>query len=442
MKKKRKILFSIISISIVVIALIVILIVNNLPKKEIIKEKKIIWEDSYHELLNNKDNFKGINETYIELEDINNNGIPDLILRYVNEQKHIAHIYSFNELKQTTDEKEIVLEKAFGFEYLFDDTNDIYDWFIVSDDYKDIYNIDLNEKATITKSNASYEKDFYVIKNKSTNDKIDIQNTDIDNLLKTIKEAYKSNSELASSEVKEKVHDYQILKNIKKIDPIKELVYTAKSSKAKDSSAYYYEYPAINLDFPEVKEINKDIAKNFNFDVNDFIFTGEIVITTYDYYLNGHILSVIIMRGGNSSTWTRTYNIDLETGKNLTLEEVIKKKNLDLNIAKEKLKEFALEKVNDSITKTKKQVGQYWSWGDGYPETAEKIKNDASKNANNPKYFYLNKDGKLTIRSEYEVFGGQFTCTKTIEYTYSDNSNVKEIKFDDYTKRGLGAQNK
>jgi len=54
---------------------------------------------------------------------------------------------------------------------------------------------------------------------------------------------------------------------------------------------------------------------------------------------------------------------------------------------------------------------------------------------------YLNAEGNLCCRSKYQIFGGQYTCTKTIEIDTTNNS-IKEINFENYLQRGLGNQNK
>jgi len=151
------------------------------------------------------------------------------------------------------------------------------------------------------------------------------------------------------------------------------------------------------------------------------------------------------MKGGNDSTWTDSYNIDLETGKRIPNEHLIGRlqmsssEKFDEDKIKEELKNYSIKEIDKSTSETKTSYGQYWDTM--MDEEVAKLKAEVDKNLETLDNAYLNAEGNLCCRSKYQIFGGQYTCTKTIEIDTTNNS-IKEINFENYLQRGLGNQNK
>ena len=106
---------------------------------------------------------------------------------------------------------------------------------------------------------------------------------------------------------------------------------------------------------------------------------------------------------------------------------------------KEELKNYSIKEIDKSTSETKTSYGQYWDTM--MDEEVAKLKAEVDKNLETLDNAYLNAEGNLCCRSKYQIFGGQYTCTKTIEIDTTNNS-IKEINFENYLQRGLGNQNK
>ena len=137
-------------------------------------------------------------------------------------------------------------------------------------------------------------------------------------------------------------------KTSKKIDESKPWVYDANYANEKESKVigksddgYYDEttkeslkMPFININSNDAETVNASIKKIFEEAYKEFGENGEHggkvkIETSYEYYENGNILSVVIKKRygivpGGSSTDLYTFNFNIETLKTATLSEMAK----------------------------------------------------------------------------------------------------------------------
>lgn len=433
-----------------------VMILNNHDNDdETQEERELTWEEEYAKVLEDEENFKDVKDLKISLNDLNKDETPELIVFCTNAiNEFMANIYNVKDKK--VEKTEVKLNENFDFEYMYDAEKESYDWYIVTETKKDIYEVNL-ENDNVTESNKLKNKANLITIGKGTKtdfDKLTVDETKTKEIIETAKNSFVKNNDLQNTEeAKAKVESAKIIKNVKKIDLSKDLVYSEREYETDNYANVidktfhnYYEYPAINIDSEEVKAINAEIKQKYGFtqEQEEELFFMELEVTTYDYYINDNVLSVVVMHGGNDSTWTDSYNVDLATGKKISNEDLLGRKQMsssekfDVNKVKENLKEHSIKEIDKSTAEMKKTIGQYWD--ESYEVEVTKLKEEVNKNLENLDNVYLNSEGHLCCRSKYQIFGGQWTCTKTIEID-TTNNNIKEIKFEDYLQRGLGKQN-
>ena len=149
--------------------------------------------------------------------------------------------------------------------------------------------------------------------------------------------------------------------NISKINSEKAIVYTAYDVVKNETS---YE---MNIKVPVVN-IKNEVGNSFN-TLTQSIFVNkanEIMSSTnqtsktiyrleYSAYINDNILSVVIRSNLKEGTnaqrvMVQTYNYNLTTGQNVTLDDLIQKKSLDKNNVEKKIKAVITEADNQSKT--------------------------------------------------------------------------------------------
>lgn len=149
--------------------------------------------------------------------------------------------------------------------------------------------------------------------------------------------------------------------NISKINSEKAIVYTAYDVVKNEKS---YE---MNIKVPVVN-IKNEVGNSFN-TLTQSIFVNkanEIMSSTnqtsktiyrleYAGYINDNILSVVIRSNLKEGTnaqrvMVQTYNYNLTTGQNVTLDDLIQKKSLDKNNVEKKIKAVITEADNQSKT--------------------------------------------------------------------------------------------
>ena len=431
---KNKKLLWLIPVAVLVAAVVVYLLVFGVGTKN--------WQNILESVLEKAENFDGANKVGLNLIDLDNNKVPELLMTMPEKDgNYITKIFSVKDKKYVVNM--VASYEDYLFEYLYNVKEDAYKWYAVTKESKKIYEVNIEEKETVKETDLNYNSDVVVVK--KAEDKIEYEVDSKKDIWNTLEKSYTKNDTLVTDEVKENVENTKMLSSIDKIDDSKPLVYTVKSVKSdvyanvtEQTFHNYYEYPAININNEDIIAINKDIAKDNEYDdmAIETGFLGEIDVITYDYYVNGNILSVVLLHGGNESTWNTVYNIDLKTGKEIAVNDLLK--DVDLTDVKAKIKEYAV----NMMEKTGKDLNLKEYWGDQYDKELTNIKKELDENLASPKIVFRNADNDLILRVEFEVFGGQYTCNKMVEVNLTKNSDITEVKYEDYVQRGPNTQNK
>ncbi len=433
--KNKKLLLWLIPVAVLVAVVVTCILVFGVGPKN--------WQNILASVLEKAENFDGANKVGLNLIDLDNNKVPELLMTMPEKDgNYITKIFSVKDKEYVVNM--VASYEDYLFEYLYNVKEDAYKWYAVTKESKKVYEINVGEKETVKETDLNYENDVVVVKKveEKIEYEVDSKNNDV---WDTLEKSYTKNEALVTDEVKEEVENTKMLSNIDKIDDSKPLVYTVKSVK---SDVYanvtgqtfhnYYEYPAININSEDVIAINKKIAKNNEYSSMEIEsgFLGEIDVITYDYYVNGNILSVVLLDGGNDSTWNTIYNIDLKTGKEIGVQDLLK--DVDLTDVNTKIKEYAV----NMMEKSGKDLNLKASLGDQYDTELANIKKDLDETLASPELVFRNADNDLILRVEFEVFGGQYTCTKMVEVNLTKNSDITEVKYEDYVQRGPNTQNK
>ena len=425
---KKSYLWIILLLIIIIVGLVIYIVFNNGNKD---------YTKIYENLLNKEETFEGAKEADVTLIDLDNNKVPELLITLPKlNNNYITKIYTIKDNKPISNI--VAAYEQYTFEYLYNKIDDLYNWYAVTTNSHKIYNLGYSDKEYVKESELNYQKDIIFVKKQE--DTVHLNLTDKKEIdFNKINKTWTKNEKLINDEVKNKVETSKMMSNIKKIDESKNLVYTVKSVKSDvygniSGQTYhnYYEYPAINIDSEDVKAINEKLKSEAVNDSNGIAtgFFGEINVITYEYFINDNILSILSIEGGNSSTWVKAYNVDLKTSKEISTAVMLKEQNLD-NV-KDKVKEFA----NSLIDKSYEEVKDF----PGFAEEYNNLKKDLDDNLNKIENVYLNKNNELVLLVDFEVFGGQYTCTKTVAYNLAKNE-VSEVKYETYVERGQNNQN-
>ncbi len=134
----------------------------------------------------------------------------------------------------------------------------------------------------------------------------------------------------------------------KKINEDKNYIYTEYEKNEVNSGNYEIDVkiPIINIDSEEVKSYNEDIKKVFKDKAENILNGGankSIYSVDYEAYLNNNILSIIIrstLKEGNNPQRViiQTYCYNIKEMKKVEFSEIMKIKNIDSNMAQEKIK--------------------------------------------------------------------------------------------------------
>lgn len=188
-------------------------------------------------------------------------------------------------------------------------------------------------------------------------------------------------------------------KNISKLDGSKEIVYTVYSSNNKTDN---YE---VNLNIPVIN-ISGDVATKFN-TVTQNVFANkanEIFKTTtvnniytisYTGFMNGDIMSVIIKStlkedANAQRTMVQTYNYNLKTGKEVTINDAIEQRGTT--------SDDVTKKINTQVKEAIKEANDIQVTG--YEVYTRNIDSDMYK-FENADTFFLGDDGALYIIYAY-----------------------------------------
>lgn len=119
-------------------------------------------------------------------------------------------------------------------------------------------------------------------------------------------------------------YSYEVIKE----DDSKDLVYTIKST---ENDIFHIYIPYVNIKDSSIKEINEDI----NSYVDDYM-DKEMVILSYEYNVNGKVLSLAIKTVDYDNedyplVYFKTYNINLETKKLVSDSEMLDAFDINAN---------------------------------------------------------------------------------------------------------------
>lgn len=433
---------------ILVIAIIIVLLAGvgagvwyymsaNNDSETATEQKKLEWGDVYLEVLNDNSKLDDMDNQKIQLCDLDKDKIPELIIYGIkNAKEYIANIYKLNE-KNEVDTIKVSLDNEFDLKLVYDANKDDYVWYAVektSDNSSKYYDLNLDskeykpEEVGLTKNtdcievDENYSKKVDFNKNASKKDK--------EKVFEEAQKDYVETDDMITDEVKEKVEAVKILKNIKKLDNSKEIVYSAVS---KTISGNTYEYPCINIDSADVATINAEIKKRFGFsaNMNASNYYDQVGYETeeisYSYTINKSVLSVLVWSGGNETITANTYNVDLQTLSKISSENLIKQYNASKDEVITKATEAVKKECDTLVAKEKTALGSNWStlyddktvteWQNAIKKSIEKLN------------VYINDKNELCILGEFEHAGGQWSCTQTVIVNITNGYKASELTF-------------
>ena len=186
--------------------------------------------------------------------------------------------------------------------------------------------------------------------------------------------------------------------SIKKTDEDREIVYTYSAQRKTDNYELNINFPIINIENDEAREIDADSKEIFITKAANIIqnATEQTFYTiSYAAYVNEDILSIVIkstLKEGNNAqrVMIQTYNMNLSTGKEATLNDLLPIRQID--------KETVTNEINSSITEAIKEASSIQETG--YEVYTRNLKNTIY-NVNNLDTFFLDKDGALCIVFAY-----------------------------------------
>lgn len=188
---------------------------------------------------------------------------------------------------------------------------------------------------------------------------------------------------------------------IQKLDSSKPIVYSESQTVAEDGKYKIDAYlPIININSEVAQKFNEDTIANFGNRANTLMNTQNVnTYTIYDTsftsYINNNILSVAIMgsikEGDNAQRiMIKSYNYNLDTGKEVIIDEVLNNKGIDSEIVNKKIKNDIKDATEHAETVART----------GYDIFKRNI-NDASYELKNVNNFILGPNGILFIIFAY-----------------------------------------
>ena len=196
-----------------------------------------------------------------------------------------------------------------------------------------------------------------------------------------------------------RLEEYTTDVSIKKIDEAQEIVYTyyTKDENKKNSYDMNLNIPYINIDNETIAAYNKEIKQTYEEKAETTLQSeNENIIYTlqYEATIENDILSLIIrsnLKEGSSAQRLiiQTFNYDLRNNKEITLEEMINIKQLNVNDVQ--------NKIDAEITSQHQRVEDLRSLGYGVFE--RNPENEMYKIENSQDFFV--KDGNIYIIYAY-----------------------------------------
>lgn len=202
-----------------------------------------------------------------------------------------------------------------------------------------------------------------------------------------------------------------------------EIVYAAYNIKEERDGKY-----SININLPVVN-INTEVAAEFNNTTNK-LFSNKVaeVINTSDKYtkynidyvayLNDNILSVVIKstlkeEDNDERVRVQTYNYNIKTEKEVTLNEILEQKQITQKSVNKKIE----KQVKEAARRTAAVAGEYANQG---KLVYERDINNAMYITDYVNDFFLGKDGQLYIVYAY---GNTYNTAETDVIKIEENVN-------------------
>lgn len=433
-----------------VIAIIIVLLAGGagagiwlyLSNQEDQKEEKVLeWGDVYLEILNDDKKLENMEEMKIGLIDLDQDKIPELIVQGINSAKErIATVYKINE-QNKVDTLNIMMNEDFSFKLVYDLKVDKYVWYAVAKETAEspeVYDLNIESKKYKQELlDRDYKNDLVIVdtnQSKMIDFSKELSKDERKEKFNEAKDEYVDTEEMITDEVEEKVELAKAIRDIKKIDESKEIVYSAVSKKIGNA---IYEYPCININSEEIKAINSEIEKEYGFSStmtqnNYFDIIGpETEEISYKYTINKNVLSVIAWKGGNENIWADAYIVDLKTSKKLTAEELINQYGFKKNDVITKATEAVNNEFNTIIQKEKTAIGSGWEnlYGE---KTVDEWKLEIAPYIEKLKVF-VNDKNELCILGQYQHGGGQWSCCQTVVINITNGYKLSELTFKDGT---------
>lgn len=249
MKKKKFIIISFIIILLLVISGVVALIyINNKDDEKSSKKsssltKDLEWGEVYLKLINDEESFEDIDDSKLQLADLNNDKIPEcVIMGSKSGVGYIAKVYSIGKNKRAEMLKELNMTDEFKLSYMYDIQEEKYDWYAVSEKDDSVYTLNLEPEESTVFSKIDKKENYIEVETKNTSVDFDssLDKKEIEELFNETKENYIDNEEILTEEVKEvvekKIESQKALANIKKINNQKAIVFSG------DKYLYEYEF--------------------------------------------------------------------------------------------------------------------------------------------------------------------------------------------------------
>lgn len=196
-----------------------------------------------------------------------------------------------------------------------------------------------------------------------------------------------------------KLETYESDLQISKIDENQSLIYTYYTKQETKENSYdlNLNIPYINIDNVIVQNYNQEIKETFEKKAESVLETrNENIIYSVQYQatIENDILSLIIRSNLKQSSNAQrliiqTYNYDLRNQKEVTLQEIIQNKQLDVREVQ--------NKINEEITLAQKKVDDLKSLGYGI---FERNPEDEMYKIENTEQFFI-KDGNIYIMYAY-----------------------------------------
>lgn len=197
----------------------------------------------------------------------------------------------------------------------------------------------------------------------------------------------------------DKMHTYGYDTSIvTKKDNSRDIVYTVSYVEKKDKYDIDLYLPTININSDDATKFNNTTQEVFANKANE-ILSGATVNTIYTVsytgYINGDIMSVIIestLKEGLSAqrVIVQTYNYNLETGKEVSIDEAISQRGISVNEVSSKINIQLKEAIKEA---NEIQVAGYSVYKRNINDEMYKVENTST--------FYLGEDGNLYIIYAY-----------------------------------------